>query len=103
MAFGITKMDLLIWKEDIQRGKIAFLTHFWYDERFPHYHSVTKVGCNDREKLLKWADQYGIKKEWIDEREKGFSHFDLMGPIQYEILLKEGLFDHIKNFRLKKI
>ncbi|WP_173799908.1 hypothetical protein [Domibacillus mangrovi] len=26
-------------------GHIAFLTHYWCDEQFPYYRTVTKVGC----------------------------------------------------------
>ena len=36
-----------------------------------------------------------LKKEWIDHRRDGYSHFDLIGPKQKEILLIEGLFEYI--------
>lgn len=95
MAFGIKRQDLQRWKETIDQGEIAFLTHYWYDERFPRYKTVTKVGCRDLNKLANWGDKYGLKKEWIDHRQKGYSHFDLFGEKQVEILKKEGLIDHI--------
>ncbi len=31
------------------------LTHYWQDERFPGCYTVTKVGCNDLEKLVTWG------------------------------------------------
>jgi len=52
MAFGITKEQLMSWKKLVKRGEIAFLTHYWYDERFPQYHTVTKVGCSNINKLI---------------------------------------------------
>ncbi|MEJ9212399.1 hypothetical protein [Bacillus smithii] len=100
MAFGIKREELLNWKHRIENGEIAFLTHFWLDSRFPDCHSVTKVGCNDLEKLAKWGKKYGLKKEWIHIRRDGYSHFDLLGEKQKEILLSEGLTDHIRHFRL---
>ncbi|MDP4084603.1 MAG: hypothetical protein Q8934_08295 [Bacillota bacterium] len=95
MAFGIKKQELLNWKRKIDQGEIAFLTHFWLDDRFPGCKTVTKVGCNDLEKLALWGQKYGLKKEWIDHRQNGYSHFDLVGDKQVEILKKEGLFEHI--------
>ena len=35
MAFGITRKELGRWKRDVSEGKIAFLTHYWLDDRFP--------------------------------------------------------------------
>jgi hypothetical protein len=95
LAFGITKEELRRWKNDIESGKIAFLTHYWLDDRFPGCKTVTKVGCNDIEKLKKWGEKYGLKPEWIHMRKDGYSHFDLLGEKQIEILEKEGLEDHI--------
>ena len=46
MAFGIKRHELNEWKRKTLNGEIAFLTHYWYDQRFPEYYSVTKVGCN---------------------------------------------------------
>ncbi|MBS4173006.1 hypothetical protein [Bacillus sp. FJAT-49736] len=97
MAFGITKKQLKDWKKAIDNGEIAFLTHFWLDERFPEARSVTKVGCSDLYKLQKWGANYNLKKEWIHHRPDGYSHFDLLGPKQKEILTSEGVIDeHIK-------
>lgn len=95
MAFGIKKRELIEWKQKIDRGEIAFLTHYWLDDRFPESKTVTKVGCHDLEKLAEWGKKYGLKKEWIHIRRDGFSHFDLIGERQKEILEKEGLSTHI--------
>lgn len=95
MAFGIKRKELNEWKQKIDSGEIAFLTHYWLDDRFPGFRTVTKVGCNDLEKLAQWGKRYGLKKEWIDHRRDGYSHFDLIGEKQKEILLKEGLIEHI--------
>lgn len=95
VAFGIKRRDVAQWKEKIDSGEIAFLTHYWLDDRFPGYKTVTKVGCADLDKLAQWGEKYGLKKEWIDHRKDGYSHFDLIGPKQKEILLQEGQFQHI--------
>ena len=84
LAFGISRKDLMQWKSKIDEGQIAFLTHYWID-----------VGCRDLNKLITWGKQYGLKPEWIDYRQQGYSHFDLLGQKQKEILMKEGLTDHI--------
>ena len=95
MAFGIKRRELEEWKAKIDRGEIAFLTHYWLDKRFPNSKTVTKVGCNDLVKLINWGEKYGLKPEWIDIRPNGYSHFDLLGEKQLEILEKEGLTEHI--------
>lgn len=95
MAFGITRDDLVAWKEKIDKGEIAFLTHYWLDSRFPACTTVTKVGCNDLQKLIRWGERYELKKEWIHHRKDGYSHFDLLGERQKEILIMENLFDHL--------
>ncbi|MED4206425.1 hypothetical protein [Neobacillus mesonae] len=95
MAFGIKKEDLNEWKGKIDRGEIAFLTHYWLDDRFPGCKTVTKVGCNDLQKLASWGRKYGLKKEWIHHRKDGYSHFDLLGKRQREILQREGLLEYI--------
>ncbi|WP_042456741.1 hypothetical protein [Neobacillus dielmonensis] len=95
MAFGIKRQDVTEWKRKIDQGEIAFLTHYWLDARFPGYKTVTKVGCNDLKKLAAWGKQYGLKEEWIDHRKDGYSHFDLIGEKQEEILRKEGRLEHI--------
>ncbi|XJZ28945.1 hypothetical protein ACF5W4_09230 [Bacillota bacterium Lsc_1132] len=91
MAFGIKRKDLVEWKKKIERGEIAFLTHYWLDERFSGAKTVTKVGCSNLEKLADWGRKYGLKREWIHYRANGYSHFDLIGEQQAEILQKEGL------------
>jgi hypothetical protein len=91
MAFGINRQELKEWKEKIESGEIAFLTHYWLDDRFPGSKTVTKVGCNDIQKLVEWGKQYGLKPEWIDKRKENYPHYDLFGEIQKEILENEGL------------
>ncbi|MCR2822891.1 hypothetical protein [Lederbergia panacisoli] len=100
MAFGINRKELLQWKRDIDEGKIAFITHYWLDDRFPDCHTVTKVGCKDLKILSDWGIQYGLKKEWIHHRKDGYSHFDLLGQKQLEVLVKEGLEDQLQSFSL---
>ncbi|MBM7649250.1 hypothetical protein JOC78_002203 [Bacillus ectoiniformans] len=100
MAFGIKKSELMEWKRKIDQGEIAFLTHYWLDERFKECKTVTKVGCSDVDKLIKWGEKYGLQKEWIDYRQKGYSHFDLLGERQRLILEEEGLLDHLSRFKL---
>jgi hypothetical protein len=95
MAFGINREELNRWKEKVTRGEIAFLTHYWLDERFPECKTVTKVGCNDLGKLIEWGRKYNLKPEWIDKRKENMPHFDLLGERRDEILKKEGLTDLI--------
>lgn len=98
MAFGIKRNELKEWKKRVNNGEIAFLTHYWLDERFPDCYTLTKVGCSDVNKLIAWGKQYGLKQEWIHEHT--YPHFDLFSLRQKKILLKEGLFDHIERFNL---
>ena len=91
MAFGIKRADVEKWKQKIDDGQIAFLTHYWLDDRFPGCKTVTKVGCSDLTKLIEWGMQYGLKEEWIHHRKDGYSHFDLLGDTQKRILQKEGI------------
>ncbi|MDM5212779.1 hypothetical protein ACDZ29_21720 [Peribacillus sp. RS7] len=97
MAFGIKRVDVVTWKQRIDQGQIAFLTHYWIDDRFPGCKTVTKVGCKDLGRLSEWGKKYGLKKEWIHHRKDGYSHFDLLGDKQKEILeaeeIKERLLD----------
>ncbi|WP_017727474.1 hypothetical protein [Halalkalibacterium ligniniphilum] len=99
MAFGVKKQELNAWKQQAKQEKIAFLTHYWIDPRFPGCTTVTKVACQDVEKLVAWGRQYGLKREWIHKRDD-FPHFDLLGETQRTILLKEGLRDHLTRFSL---
>jgi hypothetical protein len=101
MAFGVKRNDLIQWKRQVQSEQIAFITHYWYDQRFPQFHSVTKVGCSNIDKLALWGRQYGLKAEWIDQR-GDYPHFDLMGEKQIRILTAEGYFEDIKKFRLEE-
>lgn len=99
MAFGIDRKELRTWQKKVLAGEIAFLTHYWLDERFPESTCVTKVGCSDLEKLIQWGESYQLKKEWIDMDPK-YPHYDLFGSIQKEILEKEGQIDQIIRFNL---
>ena len=91
MAFGIKRADLMAWKQKIDKGDIAFLTHYWLDERFPGCKTVTKVGCKDLKRLAMWGRKYGLREEWIHPRKDGYSHFDLLGERQKEILQAEDI------------
>jgi hypothetical protein len=95
LAFGIKRRELIAWKQKIDRGEIAFLTHYWLDDRFPESKTVTKVGCRDLDQLATWGQKYGLKKEWIHIRPNGYSHFDLIGEKQVIILRLEGLSEYI--------
>ncbi|MDR7072273.1 hypothetical protein [Fictibacillus barbaricus] len=97
MAFGINKHELKNWKKEVRAGNIAFITHFWMDPRFPGEKSVTKVGCNDLNKLTLWGERHGLKAEWIHKRE-AYPHFDLIGDKQRLIMKKEGRFNELKKF-----
>jgi hypothetical protein len=97
MAFGLKRHELVAWREAVSRGEIAFLTHYWLDDRFPGCKTVTKVGCADVERLIKWGMQYGLKPEWIDYKE-AYPHFDLFGMHQVAILRKENMLDHLQRF-----
>ncbi|GAA4063088.1 hypothetical protein [Amphibacillus indicireducens] len=99
MAFGINRVELKKWQQNVLANEIAFITHYWLDERFPHATSVTKVGCADLDKLIEWGKQYQLRPEWIDLDPK-YPHYDLFAPIQKEILAKEGYFDQIERFQL---
>lgn len=101
IAFGITRAELNAWKTAIEKGEIAFLTHYWHDKRFPNYNTVTKVGCSDIEKLADWCRQFQLNPEYIHYRDR-YPHFDLLGPYQYEILHQLGLHEHIERFGLHK-
>jgi hypothetical protein len=101
MAFGIKREDIRQWKRTIDDGEIAFLTHFWIDERFPGVKTVTKVGCRDVDKLAEWGKKYHLKKEWIHFRKDGYSHFDLLGEKEEWILRKEGKIDQLERLRHK--
>lgn len=98
MAFGIKKAELQLWKQKVQNGEIAFLTHYWQDDRFPHSTTVTKVGCNSICRLIQWGNKYNLKKDWIHQ--SAYPHYDLFGDKQKEILLNEQKYDHIERFNI---
>ncbi|NMH74658.1 hypothetical protein HF078_16370 [Bacillus sp. RO2] len=97
MAFGINRGELQEWKEKVKSGEIAFLTHYWIHPRYDGITTVTKAGCSDVNKLIKWGHQYGLKEEWIHKRNE-YPHFDLIGDTQLEILKKEGQWNQINRF-----
>lgn len=99
MAFGIDRTELRTWQKAVRSGEVAFLTHYWLDERFPECRTVTKAGCADLAKLVEWGKQYGLKPEWIDMR-PDYPHFDLFGKYEHDILFNEGLIDQLKRFNL---
>ncbi|SES78026.1 hypothetical protein SAMN05216389_102148 [Oceanobacillus limi] len=99
MAFGLKREELHGWKIKVDRGEIAFLTHYWIDERFPGCNTVTKVGCCDIEKLAAWGEKYNLKREWI-HMDPNYPHFDLFGERQKNILYSENRTDHITRFKL---
>lgn len=85
----MTKTELSRWKATAKQGHVSFLTHFWYDTRFPEYKTVTKAACANRETLVTWGKKYGLKEKWIHDRNE-FPHFDLLGDIEKQVLIKEG-------------
>ena len=99
MAFGIDRAELSAWKAAVSRGETAFLTHYWYDPRFPQFRTVTKVGNADYGKLVEWCIVNGLNPRYIHDRSP-FPHFDLLGEKQIEILTKEKLSDHLERFKL---
>lgn len=100
MAFGLKRKELIEWKARVNNGEIAFLTHFWIDERFPGCDTVTKVGSSDIEALVNWGKQYGLKREWI-HYDPRFPHFDLFGETQAQILEEENQLDQMQRFNIK--
>lgn len=99
MAFGIKRAEVSAWKEAVRAGEIAFLTHYWLDDRFPGCKTVTKVGCSNLDRLIEWGRGYGLKPEWIDYK-KDYPHFDLFGKTEIEALRDAGLSDRVNRFNL---
>lgn len=102
MAFGISKHELQQWKQIVSRGEIAFLTHYWYDPRFPQFKTVTKVGCSDLTQLKRWCLDNGLDPQYIHNR-RPYPHFDLIGPKQAELLQKYSDERQIKHFGLPEV
>jgi hypothetical protein len=99
VAFGIDRAELNAWKASVSQGRTAFLTHYWYDPRFPQFRTVTKVGNADYDRLRQWCVERGLNPAYIHNRSP-FPHFDLMGPKQKEILIRENLLHHLERFRM---
>lgn len=99
MAFGLARNELINWKSEVSSGRIAFLTHYWMDERFPGCYTVTKVGCNDLEKLIAWGKTYNLQPNWI-HMDDNYPHFDLFGEKQKSILMSEQQWSHLRKFNL---
>lgn len=102
MAFGIKRDELQAWKTAVAGGEIAFLTHFWLDERFPGMKTVTKVGCSNLDKLAEWCRDNGLDPRYIHNRGE-YPHFDLFGPRQAAILEKAGEQGMIQRFGITPI
>jgi len=99
MAFGVTREQLNEWKQQVARGQIAYLTHYWIHPRIPGIRSVTKVGCADVERLRRWAVSHGLPPQYIHHRES-YPHYDIFGEKQAEILRKEGQWEQLRKFVL---
>ncbi|QTM99517.1 hypothetical protein ERJ70_09505 [Sediminibacillus dalangtanensis] len=99
MAFGLKREELNQWKKDVEKGNIAFLTHFWLDSRFPGCDTVTKAGCSDVNKLIKWGKQYGLDPHWIHRDDK-YPHYDLFGERQKQILTAEKQWSQLEKFHI---
>ncbi|WP_238357870.1 hypothetical protein [Cohnella zeiphila] len=99
MAFGITRKELERWKRSVANGRLSYLTHYWLDPRFPGMTTVTKVGCADLNRLVRWCRKHGLNPDYIHRRGE-FPHFDLIGEKQRSILLDEGQYDQLRRFRL---
>ena len=97
MAFGINKDELARWKQQVADGEIAYLTHYWYEPRFPDCRTVTKVGCADLSRLAEWCLTNGLNPKYIHRRQP-YPHFDLIGPKQREILYRERQWQQLKRF-----
>lgn len=99
MAFGLKREELRTWKETVRNGEIGIITHYWMDDRFPNSYSVTKVGCADINKLIKWGEKYGLDPNWI-HKDDNFPHYDLFDEIQRKVLKEENKWDQLKRFNL---
>ena len=102
MAFGITRKELYYWKKRAEEGEIAFLTHFWYDDKFFQYSTITKVACVNKEKLIDWGKGYGLRPEWIHDR-KDYPHFDLFGETQIYILKEENEYEQLLKLERRRM
>lgn len=99
MAFGIKRDELYRWKDAVSCGEIAFLTHYWLDDRFAGVRTVTKVGCSDLERLTNWCVSHGLNPQYI-HHSPSYPHYDLFGPIQKKILELEQQWEQIERFHL---
>ena len=99
MAFGISREELARWKRSVASGQLSYLTHYWLEPRFPGIKTVTKVGCSDLGRLIRWCEKHGLNPEYIHRREE-YPHYDLIGSRQRDILLAEGQYEQLRRFRL---
>ncbi|WP_053376873.1 hypothetical protein [Paenibacillus sp. FJAT-27812] len=97
MAFGIKRQEMEQWKSAVAHGEIAFLTHYWRDPRFPNMRTVTKVGCSDMAKLSRWCLDHGLNPRYIHARSE-YPHFDLLGPMQIEVLKRANQYEQLERF-----
>ncbi|WP_219835447.1 hypothetical protein [Paenibacillus sp. R14(2021)] len=100
MAFGVKREELERWKARAASGEIAYITHYWHEPRFKGVKTVTKVGCDDLDKLTAWCLENGLEPKYIHRRQP-FPHFDLIGAKQVEILKREGLWEQLSRFKLE--
>lgn len=100
MAFGIKRKQLQQWKNQVNRGEIAIITHYWEDERFPGCTSVTKIGCSNVQKLKEWGEIYALNPKWIHRN--NYPHFDVFGRKQAEVLKSEKKIEQLNQFVYKK-
>ncbi|PRO64449.1 hypothetical protein [Alkalicoccus urumqiensis] len=98
MAFGVTRKEIYRWRREAESGTVAFLTHFWLDDRFPECITVTKAACTSRDKLIHWGKEYGLRPEWIHE-DGNIPHFDLLGEKEEAVLLAEGCAEKLYELR----
>lgn len=99
MAFGVSRQELVNWKRDVLKGEVAFLTHYWLDDRFPGCTTITKAACGNLDQLIQWGKKYGLKPEWI-HHDASYPHFDLFGENQRKILQAENQWEQINRFNL---
>src|SRR5699024_4968534 len=99
MAFGLTRFELNKWKEEVNSGVIAIITHYWQDNRFPNATTVTKVGCSDLNKLIECDNKYYLHPEWILYRQD-YPHIDLFSITHNNVIINEKKFKQINKFNL---
>src|SRR5699024_4869518 len=98
MAFGIKRSELWQWKKQVNEGKISIITHYWQDDRFPGCTTVTKIGCEDIDKLISWGEQYSLKSRWIHQN--AYTDCDVCEEKHKEILKQEERVEQLRHCKL---